>query len=100
MLQNAYFLAKIGADTAKNEQHFAEILPSEPSEPDGEAPRAASAPLGAEALVGRRRFHPARGAAEGAVPGAPGLRGQMLTKFYLSILDNSILSTGRQLIVF
>ena len=23
MLQNAYFLAKIGADTAKNEQHFA-----------------------------------------------------------------------------
>ena len=27
MLQNAYFLAKIGADTAKNEQHFAEILP-------------------------------------------------------------------------
>ena len=25
MLQNAYFLAKIGADTAKNEQHFAEI---------------------------------------------------------------------------
>ena len=27
MMQNAYFLAKIGADTAKNEQHFAEILP-------------------------------------------------------------------------
>ena len=27
MLQNAYFLAKIGADTAKNEQHFAEIFP-------------------------------------------------------------------------
>ena len=26
MLQNAYFLAKIGADTAENEQHFAEIL--------------------------------------------------------------------------
>ena len=25
MLQNAYFLAKIGADTAENEQHFAEI---------------------------------------------------------------------------
>ena len=25
-LQNAYFLAKIGADTAENEQHFAEIL--------------------------------------------------------------------------
>ena len=27
MLQNAYFLAKIGADTAENEQYFAEILP-------------------------------------------------------------------------
>ena len=27
MLQNAYFPAKIGADTAENEQHFAEILP-------------------------------------------------------------------------
>ena len=25
MLQNAYFLAKIGADTAENGQHFAEI---------------------------------------------------------------------------
>ena len=25
MLQNAYFFAKIGADTAENEQHFAEI---------------------------------------------------------------------------
>ena len=26
MLSNAYFLAKIGADTAEDEQHFAEIL--------------------------------------------------------------------------
>ena len=25
MLQNAYLLAKIGADTAENEQHFAEL---------------------------------------------------------------------------
>ena len=30
MLQDAYFLAKIGADAAENEQHFAEILPSAP----------------------------------------------------------------------
>ena len=29
MLQNAYFLAKIGADTAENEQHFAEVLPTD-----------------------------------------------------------------------
>ena len=27
MPQNAYLLAKIGADTAENEQHFAEFLP-------------------------------------------------------------------------
>ena len=27
MLNNAYLLAKIVADTAENEQHFAEILP-------------------------------------------------------------------------
>ena len=27
MLENAYFLAKIGADTAENEQHLAEIAP-------------------------------------------------------------------------
>ena len=29
MLQNAYFLAKIGADTAENERNFAEILPTD-----------------------------------------------------------------------
>ena len=27
MLQNAYFLAKVGADTAENEREFAENLP-------------------------------------------------------------------------
>ena len=35
MLQNAYFLAKIGADTAENEQHFAEILPRTGNYPTG-----------------------------------------------------------------
>ena len=35
MLQNAYFLAKIGADTAENEQHFAEILPKTGNYPTG-----------------------------------------------------------------
>ena len=29
MLKNAYLVAKIGADTAENEQHFAEILPTD-----------------------------------------------------------------------
>ena len=37
MLQNAYFLAKIGADTAENEQRSAEILPTDGADgADGE----------------------------------------------------------------
>ena len=35
MLQNAHFVAKIGADTAENEQHFAEILPKTGNYPTG-----------------------------------------------------------------
>ena len=35
MLQNAYFLANIGADTAENEQHFAENLPKIGKYPTG-----------------------------------------------------------------
>ena len=35
MLQNAYFLAKIGADPAENEQHFAEVLPKTANYPTG-----------------------------------------------------------------
>ena len=35
MLQNAYFLAKIGADTSENEQHFAQILPKLGNYPTG-----------------------------------------------------------------
>ena len=35
MLQNAYFLEKIGADTAEDEQHFAEILPKIGNYPTG-----------------------------------------------------------------
>ena len=35
MLQKACFLAKIGADTAENEQHFAEILPKTGNDPTG-----------------------------------------------------------------
>ena len=35
MLQNAYFLAKIGADAAENEQHFAEpTLSGSPRAPE------------------------------------------------------------------
>ena len=39
MLQNAYFLAKIGADTAENERHFAENLPKIGNYPTGPATR-------------------------------------------------------------
>ena len=35
MLKNAYLLAKIGADTAENEQHFAEFLPIGRRRPPG-----------------------------------------------------------------
>ena len=35
MLQNAYLLAKIGADTAENERNFAEILPNIGNYPTG-----------------------------------------------------------------
>ena len=38
MLQNAYFLEKIGADTAENDQHFAEILPKIGNYPTGPLP--------------------------------------------------------------
>ena len=37
MLQNAYLIAKIGADTAENEHHFAEILPIGRRVAEGEA---------------------------------------------------------------
>ena len=48
MLQNAYLLAKIGADTAENEQHFAEILPTE----DSDLPGRGAALTGLDRVVG------------------------------------------------
>ena len=55
MLQNAYFLAKIGADTAGNEQHFAEILPKIGNYPTG--PRTMTDVEGV-GLRDRLRVHP------------------------------------------
>ena len=48
MLKNAYLLAKIGAYTAENEQHVAEILPKIGNYPTDPLPEvdAAAAPLG------------------------------------------------------
>ena len=53
MLQNAYFLAKIGTNTAENERNFAEMLPKIGNYPTGpaapsRASRAAAAVLGEE----------------------------------------------------
>ena len=56
MLQNAYFLAKIGADTAENEQHVAEILPKTSNYPTGP---------------------PGRPGSHGAISAAPGKAGDL-----------------------
>ena len=69
MLKNAYFLAKIGAHTAENEQHFAEILPIGRRLHHGDADLRL---LGREAgpPAGRRRPRPAApGPARFFVPG-------------------------------
>ena len=63
MLQNAYFLAKIGAATAENEQHFAEILPigrrgADRCPPYGGAPSRAGPRRGPS--LPRRALHPPR----------------------------------------
>ena len=62
MLQNAYFLAKIGADTAENERNFAENLPKIGNYPTGPLPVGLPARqlreglrVGDEALGARRR---------------------------------------------
>ena len=55
MLQNAYFLAKIGADTAENEQHFAEILPTDALGRAGRAPIQAPRALTAGGATGAAR---------------------------------------------
>ena len=68
MLQNAYFLAKIGADTAENEQHFAEILPE-----IGNYPTAGGRAISLRR--GRRRMRRSRiSRSSGAVPGTVAYR--------------------------
>ena len=55
MLQNAYFLAKIGADTAGNEQHLAEILPTDALDGGGAISRVAFASLAVPSCAGGGR---------------------------------------------
>ena len=54
MLQNAYLLAKIGADTAENERNFAEILPKFGNYPTGPLPVSFSARVGPAARIALR----------------------------------------------
>ena len=54
MLQNAYFLAKIGADTAENEQQFAENLPKIGNCPTGPS----GAPDTVDDVPGKAREEP------------------------------------------
>ena len=60
MLQNAYFLAKIGADTAENEQHFAEISPTDAGA-RGRRRRSRAQVAGAERAWAARRYLRPRG---------------------------------------
>ena len=53
MLQNAVFLAKIGADTVENERNFAENLPKIGNYPTGPSGVAASSPTWKEGRQGR-----------------------------------------------
>ena len=83
MLQNAYFLAKIGADTAENEQHFAEILPTDalcrllPGDVEADrAPSLSSFAATAEVAVA--------GGATGRSPPERRRRGARRTKFVLT----------------
>ena len=60
MMQNGYLLAKIGADTAKNEQQFAEILPKIGNYPTGGCSGAALLPPSAWLLRGAKERRTAR----------------------------------------
>ena len=87
MLQNAYFLAKIGADTAENEQHFAEILPKTGNYPTG--------PGGAEPLRGaRRRRCPAAGVCDTCHQFQFGLRGRAMSTSAVPVSMDSM-DSGR-----
>ena len=86
MLQNAYLLAKIGADTAENEQHFAEILPKIGNYPTGRR-RRARPPAGrehAQALACHGRYvgqvRRLRGLSDASSPRSGRLLGENLTK--------------------
>ena len=61
MLSNAYFLAKISADTAENEQHFAEILPKIGNYPTGSCQLPDRRPAGSAPAPARQEVRAAAG---------------------------------------
>ena len=77
MLKNAHLLSKIAADTAENEQKFAEILAKIGNSPTGPLPPAGAAqvlPADLDGPVGRARVPP-RPLLLGAAPPAAALHG-------------------------
>ena len=86
MLKNAYLLAKVGADTAENEQHFAENLLKIGNYRGPAAPRAGPAP--------RSPGRSARAwAPRGRAPGKSNqnwFRGQIQTLKYEAIISHNI----------
>ena len=66
MLQNAYFLEKISADTAENEQHFAEILPRTGRDSLSAAPRGPRRGSRAAGRSSRAASRPRRPGANGS----------------------------------
>ena len=91
MLQNAYFLAKIGADTAENEQPFAEILPKTGNYPTGEDREEGREAALVEVAVGAPH--------DGRAAGAPRRHRVVLCTFFrgLGLLANLICQQNWQI---
>ena len=70
MLKNAYLLAEVGADTAENKQHFAEILPKTGNYPTGRCGRERRSEV---VVAGARPARPRGGGGVGPRPALGGL---------------------------
>ena len=76
MLKNAYLLAKIGADTAKNERIFAENLPKLATTPRGSAGARGTGGRSASGSSAPSACGPAASGARASPSGAPGRLGE------------------------
>ena len=88
MLQNASFLVKIGADTAENEQHFAEMLRKIGNYPAGSARRRAAGV--ARRIFNQQASSQQSGGASAAAPSSAQSARDRLVTFgnYLSELNS------------